>query len=78
MNGTEVNPRYSENALKEKAFLQELNKKPPLQKFFGYCKLSGPGFMNAAFTLGAGSFASSVTSASTPWAQTLLPPCSRW
>ena len=53
MNGTEVNPRYSENALKEKAFLQELNKKPPLQKFFGYCKLSGPGFMNAAFTLGA-------------------------
>ena len=45
MNGTEVNPRYSENALKEKAFLQELNKKPPLQKFFGYCKLSGPGFM---------------------------------
>ena len=32
-----------------------------LQKFFGYCKLSGPGFMNAAFTLGAGSFASSVT-----------------
>ena len=50
MNGTEVNPRYSENALKEKAFLQELNKKPPLQKFFGYCKLSGPGFMNAAFT----------------------------
>lgn len=47
MNGTEVNPRYSENALKEKAFLQELNKKPPLQKFFGYCKLSGPGFMNA-------------------------------
>lgn len=61
MNGTEVNPRYSESALKEKAFLQELNKKPPLQKFFGYCKLSGPGFMNAAFTLGAGSFASSVT-----------------
>ena len=29
MNGTEVNPRYSESALKEKAFLQELNKKPP-------------------------------------------------
>ena len=61
MNQTETNPRYSENALREKAFLSELNKKPPLQKFFGYCKLSGPGFMNAAFTLGAGSFASSVT-----------------
>ena len=25
MNGTEVNPRYSESALKEKAFLQELD-----------------------------------------------------
>ena len=58
---TELNPRYSESALKEKAYLKELNKKPPLQKFWGYCKLSGPGFMNAAFTLGAGSFASSVT-----------------
>lgn len=57
----EINPRYSESALKEKAYLKELNKKPPLQKFWGYCKLSGPGFMNAAFTLGAGSFASSVT-----------------
>ena len=33
MNQTETNPRYSENALREKAFLSELNKKPPLQKF---------------------------------------------
>ena len=35
MNQRETNPRYSENALREKAFLNELNKKPPLQKFFG-------------------------------------------
>lgn len=58
---SENNPRYSESALKEKAFLKELNAKPASQKFWGYFKLSGPGFMNAAFTLGAGSFASSVT-----------------
>lgn len=31
MNGTEVNPRYSENALKEKAFLQELIKSRPFR-----------------------------------------------
>ena len=62
MNGENAShPRYSEQALKEKAMLQELNKKPRLQRTLGYLKLSGPGFMNAAFTLGAGSFASSVT-----------------
>lgn len=58
---TAINPRYSEQALNEKAYLKELNKKPPVKKMIGYFKLSGPGFMNAAFTLGAGSFASSVT-----------------
>ena len=46
---------------KEAAYLRELNAKPMGKRFLGYCKLSGPGFMNAAFTLGAGSFASSVT-----------------
>ena len=56
-----VNARNSEAALKEKAMLKELNAKPLGAKFLGYTKLSGPGFMNAAFTLGAGSFASSVT-----------------
>lgn len=56
-----INPRYTEQALKEKAYLKELNKKPVLKRSLGYIKLSGPGFMNAAFTLGAGSFASSVT-----------------
>lgn len=55
------NPRYSEQALKEKAMLKELNQKPVLPRTLGYIKLSGPGFMNAAFTLGAGSFASSVS-----------------
>lgn len=55
------NPRYSPQALAEKAYLKELNQKPVGQRFLGYVKLSGPGFMSAAFTLGAGSFASSVT-----------------
>lgn len=56
-----LNPRYSEEALKEREMLKELNKKPAFARTLGYLKLSGPGFMNAAFTLGAGSFASSVT-----------------
>lgn len=57
----EGNPRYSPQALQEKEYLKELNQKPLLQRTKGYIRLSGPGFMNAAFTLGAGSFASSVT-----------------
>lgn len=52
--------RYTEGALKEKAFLAELNKKPFWSRTMGYIKLSGPGFLGAAMTLGAGSFASSV------------------
>ena len=56
-----INPRYTEQAIKEKAYLKELKKQPSTKRFMGYVKLSGPGFMNAAFTLGAGSFASSVT-----------------
>ena len=34
MNQTETNPRYSENALREKAFLSELNKKAALAEIF--------------------------------------------
>lgn len=60
-NETMIDSRNSEQALKEKAMLKELNSKPWLPRTLGYIKLSGPGFMNAAFTLGAGSFASSVT-----------------
>lgn len=64
VNTTEVkytNPaRHTEGALKEKALLAELNRKPFFEKFMGYVKLSGPGFLGAAMTLGAGSFASSI------------------
>lgn len=54
-------PRYSEQALREKAYLKELNKESFFKRTLGYCKLSGPAFMEAATTLGAGSFASSIT-----------------
>lgn len=57
----EINPRQTAEALQEKAYLKKLDAQPSMKRFLGYCKLSGPGFMNAAFTLGAGSFASSVT-----------------
>lgn len=57
-----INPmRYTDTALEEKEYLTKLNKKPFWPKLFGYLKLSGPGFLGAAFTLGAGSFASSIT-----------------
>lgn len=56
-----VPPRYTPQALEERERLKELNAQPRLKRSLGYIKLSGPGFMNAAFTLGAGSFASSVT-----------------
>jgi len=56
-----VNPaRHTEGALREKAFMAELNRKPFWKKLGGYIKLSGPGFLGAAMTLGAGSFASSI------------------
>lgn len=61
VNNVMDNPRYSEQALKEKAYLKDLNKKPFLNRTMGYVKLSGPAFMEAATTLGAGSFASSIT-----------------
>lgn len=60
-NQENISPRCTEQALKEKEYLIELKKKPCLKRVGGYIRLSGPGFMNAAFTLGAGSFASSVT-----------------
>lgn len=53
--------RYTEAALQEKEFLGELNKKPFLARFWSYFRLSGPGFFAAAFTLGAGSFTSSIS-----------------
>jgi len=58
---TYTNPaRYTEGAIKEKKMLSDINKKPFLKKTASYVKLSGPGFLGAAMTLGAGSFASSI------------------
>jgi len=52
--------KNSPEALKEKSLLAELNKKPLLQRWRGYLKLTGPAAMEAATTLGAGSFTSAV------------------
>lgn len=53
--------RYTEVALKEKEKLKEINKMKFLPRSLKYLKITGPGFMQAAFTVGAGSFASSVS-----------------
>jgi len=44
----------------ENAYLVELSKKPFLSRILGYFQLSGPGYMQSAMTLGAGSMASCV------------------
>lgn len=61
MQENSTNPRFSKRALEEKAYLKELNKEPFVKRSKGYIKLSGPAFMEAATTLGAGSFASAIT-----------------
>lgn len=45
---------------KEIAHLNELEKKPFLERSFGYMKMTGPGLLQSAMTLGAGSAAASV------------------
>lgn len=44
----------------EEAFLVDLEKRPLLQRFRGYFKLTGPAWLQSAMTLGAGSAAASV------------------
>ncbi|MCA9039084.1 MAG: hypothetical protein KDA65_01920, partial [Planctomycetaceae bacterium] len=39
----------------EKQQLRELNQKPLLPRYLGYVKLSGPGWLQSALTLGGGS-----------------------
>lgn len=56
-----VSARYSEDALKEKEYLKEANKMPLLKRWKAYLKLTGPAAMEAATTLGAGSFTAAVT-----------------
>lgn len=53
--------RYTEEALAEKEKLKEINKLSTVPRTMKYLKITGPGFLQAAFTLGAGSFASSVS-----------------
>ena len=44
----------------ERAELAEINRKPLLQRFGYYSKKSGPGWLQAAITLGGGSLAGSL------------------
>ncbi len=44
----------------ENAYLAELTRKPFMTRIAGYFRLSGPGYMQSAMTLGAGSMASCV------------------
>ncbi|MEX0717652.1 MAG: divalent metal cation transporter [Planctomycetaceae bacterium] len=48
----------------ESAYLKELATKPLPQRIAGYLRLSGPGYMQSAMTLGGGSIASCVLMAS--------------
>lgn len=52
--------RDTPEALQERAYLAELNKKPLLQRWIGYLKLTGPAAMEAATTLGAGSCTAAI------------------
>lgn len=44
----------------ELAHLRELNQKPMLQRYWGYIRLTGPGWLQSGLTLGGGSLASSL------------------
>ena len=49
-----------EKLQQEVAMLQQLQSRPPLVRFGGYLKRSGPGLLQSAMTLGAGSAVASV------------------
>lgn len=45
--------------------LAHLKSRPPLFRFLGYLKLAGPGFMDSALTLGAGTLTAAMLSGAT-------------
>ena len=53
-------PRDPEDLAREAAYLDDLATKPLLSRARGYLKLLGPGYMQSAMTLGAGSTAASL------------------
>ncbi|MCL2710906.1 MAG: divalent metal cation transporter [Planctomycetaceae bacterium] len=50
----------SDKLTQEKELLREIATRPPIGKSIGYIKLTGPGLLQSAMTLGAGSAAASV------------------
>lgn len=55
-----VPDQSSQKLAQEKTYLVELESKPFFERSLGYIKLTGPGLMQSAMTLGAGSAAASV------------------
>ena len=50
----------SDKLTQETQLLREIASRPPIPRAFGYIKLTGPGLLQSAMTLGAGSAAASV------------------
>ncbi len=61
MSDSSTTPSDEQLAINEEhARMEELMKRPPGQRLGGYIKLSGPGWLQSAITLGGGSLASSL------------------
>ena len=57
-------PLDHEKLEEEKKTLQELNRQPFFKRIFGFSKFTGPGFIQSAVTLGAGSAGSCLIAGS--------------
>jgi Mn2+/Fe2+ NRAMP family transporter len=57
---TTTNHQESDKINREKKLLREISLRPFFPRAFGYIKLTGPGLLQSAMTLGAGSAAASV------------------
>ncbi len=56
-----VSPRDADELAAEKAALADLQGKPALTRWAGYARMTGPGWLQSAMTLGGGSAAGSLT-----------------
>lgn len=52
----------AEDLAAERAALERIERRPPVLRFWGRIKLSGPGFMDSALTLGAGTLTAAMLS----------------
>ena len=56
-----VTPKDAEVLAQETAELADFSRRPPLARWWGYARKTGPGWLQSAMTLGAGTAASSLT-----------------